>query len=172
MIKFNFNFDVKRATFVIVGCVAVIFIILRTPQAIDAKEFKQFNRDVKNYNVNLEIFDNDAQTIAKFKVAVADNDNKKMYGLMNLDSLPKDQGMLFPFFHSQVVMMWMKNTRIPLDMIFIDSDNQIASIKHNAQPYSIEVISSEKEVNKVLEINGGLSTKLGIKVGQKVKISN
>lgn len=170
MKKINLKPEVKRFTLIAFICVAVILIILRAPQSIDVKEIKEFNRDVKNYNAKLLILNEKETQIAEFKIAIADNDEKKMYGLMNLNNLPKDQGMLFPFFRSAVIAMWMKNTRIPLDMIFINSDNVIANIKHNATPYSIEIISSEKEVNKVLEINGGLASKLGIKTGQKVKI--
>jgi uncharacterized membrane protein (UPF0127 family) len=68
--------------------------------------------------------------------------------------------------------MWMKNTRIALDMVFIDKNNQIATIVTNTEPYSLDIISSEKEVKKVLEINAGLVKKFGIKVGQKIKISS
>lgn len=150
-------------------CTAVIFIILKTPQTLDGSKLAGFNRDLKNYNANLQISDG-ARQVVIFKIAVADTDHKKMYGLMNLDYLPYDYGMLFPSFTSQLITMWMKNTRIPLDMIFIDADDEIATIKTDAKPYSLEIISSEKEVKKVLEINAGLAKKLGIKVGQKVRI--
>jgi uncharacterized membrane protein (UPF0127 family) len=144
---------------------------LQAPQNIDAKDILQFNRDAKNYNAKLQIIDSDQKEITQFLIAIADSDARKMYGLMNLDKLPQNQGMLFVFAKSEVITMWMKNTRIPLDMLFIDSDNIIANIKTNAKPYSLEVIYSEKEVKKVLEINGGLVKKLGIKVGQKILIS-
>lgn len=164
------RFRFWRPTFVIFACIAVIFIILKAPQMIDASEIRQFNRDLQNYNVKLQVINENGEDIAEFSVAVADTDYKKMYGLMNLNRLPKDHGMLFPFFRSQVIMMWMKNTRIPLDMLFIDNDNVIVNIKTNAVPYSLEMISSEKEVNKVLEINAHAVSRLGIKVGQKVRI--
>jgi uncharacterized membrane protein (UPF0127 family) len=168
--KFNLKFDLKRFTFFIVTCVAVIFTILRAPQNIDAKEILEFNRDLKNYNVKLQILDSDKKIVSEFMVAVADTEAKKMYGLMKLDKLPQDHGMLFSFSRSQVIAMWMKNTRIPLDMIFIDKNNEIAHIEMNTIPYSLEIVSSGKEVKKVLEINGGLTHKLGIKVGQKIEI--
>jgi uncharacterized membrane protein (UPF0127 family) len=78
--------------------------------------------------------------------------------------------MFFPFYKSQVIVMWMKNTQIPLDMIFIDKHDRIVTIKTHAVPCSLDLISSEKEAKKVLEINAGLVERLGIKVGQKVKI--
>lgn len=170
MKKFSNKFDLKRFTFFVIFGLGGIFLILRTPQMIDAKEILEFNRDLKNYNAKLQIFDAAGEQITEFSIAIADDENKKMYGLMNLDELPQTHGMLFPFFKNEVITMWMKNTRIPLDMLFIDKHNLIANIKTNAEPYSLEIISSEKKVKKVLEINGGLSEKLGIKVGQKIKI--
>ena len=67
--------------------------------------------------------------------------------------------------------MWMKNTKIPLDMIFIDKNNKIISISKEAVPESLEVISSEFKVMKVLEINGGLCDKFGIAVGDYIRIN-
>lgn len=169
MKKIARKFDLKRFTFVIFTCVAVVAVILRAPQNIDAKEILEFNRDPQNYNVKLQILDSSQKLVSEFSVAIADAEEKKIYGLMNLDELPQNFGMIFPFKKSQVIMMWMKNTRISLDMIFIDENNVIASISTNAQPYSLDIISSEVKVKKVLEINGGLVDKLGIKVGQKIK---
>lgn len=133
-----------------------------------AKEVLEFNRDGKNYNVKLQIYDEQNLEIAEFMVVVAEDKNAKIYGLMNLDKMPQNHGMIFPFSEKQIIAMWMKNTRIPLDMIFIDENDKIANIKTNAKPYSLEIISSEVEVTKVLEINAGLVKKLGIKIGQKI----
>lgn len=167
----KFKFDLKRCTFFIFACVSVIFVILQAPQNIDAKEILQFNRDAKNYNVKLQIVDSKQKEVAQFLVAIADSDAKKMYGLMNLEKLPQNHGMLFTFWRDAEITMWMKNTRIALDMLFIDSDNIIANVKTDAEPYSLEMIYSEKKVRKVLEINSGLVKKLGIKTGQKILIS-
>jgi uncharacterized membrane protein (UPF0127 family) len=171
MKKFNVKFDVKRFTFVVFTCAIAVWIILQSPQILNGKEILEFNRDLKNYNVKLQILDQKQKQVAEFMVAIADDDYKKMYGLMNLNHLPKENGMLFPFFTSQVITMWMKNTRIPLDMLFIDSDDKIANIKTNAEPYSLEIISSKVEVKKVLEINANLVEKFHIKVGQSIKLS-
>jgi len=170
MKKLLIKLNLKRVAFCIFAIVAVILIIFKTPTAIDGEAILSFNRDLQNYNVKLQVIDQKNKTIAEFFVAIADNDNKKMYGLMNLDSLPKDYGMLFPFFESHIVTMWMKNTRIPLDMIFIDNHNIIVSIKTHATPYSLDIISSEKEAAKALEVNAGSVDKLKIKVGQKIRI--
>lgn len=141
---------------------------------INAEEFvnnSKFNQDLKNYNAKLKIFSNN-KLITEFNVAIANNEEKKSYGLMNLDSLPKKNGMIFIFENQQIIKMWMKNTRISLDMIFIDQDNQIVKIVENTIPYSTEIISSQNKVSKVLEINAGLVKELKIKIGQKIKLNN
>jgi uncharacterized membrane protein (UPF0127 family) len=164
------KFDLKRFTFLLFACAAVLWIIVQTPENLEAEDVVNFNRDLQNYNVKVQIIAPKHGEIAQFSVAVADSEYKKMYGLMNLDRLPENYGMLFPFFTNQVVSMWMRNTHIPLDMLFIDKNNVIVTIKTNAQPYSLDIISSEKEVKKVLEINAGAVEKFGIKTGQKVVI--
>lgn len=126
-----------------------------------------WNRDVQNYNVKLQVHSANSK-IAEFMVAIADDDEKRAYGLMNLEHLPKKNGMLFVFREKQIISMWMKNTEIPLDMIFIDQKGIIASIETNTKPESLDIISSSIPVTRVLEINAGLVEKLGIKVGQRV----
>jgi uncharacterized membrane protein (UPF0127 family) len=170
MKKFDMKFDLKRFTIFVLICAGIGFVLLQNPKEIADSELKKFNHDFKNYNANLEIFDGSDHKIASFKVAIADTKKKKMYGLMNLDYMPQNNGMVFTFDDSQVVTMWMKNTRISLDMIFIDADDDIAWIANDTIPHSLNLISSQKEVVKVLEINAGLATKLGIKIGQKVRI--
>jgi uncharacterized membrane protein (UPF0127 family) len=168
LLKLVSKFDFKRFTFFIFSCIAVLWVIVQAPENLDAEDVLQFNRDLQNYNVKVQILSEKHSEVAQFNVAVADNEYKKMYGLMNLDKLPENYGMLFPFFKSQMVSMWMRATHIPLDILFIDKNNVIVTIKTNATPYSLDLISSEKEVKKVLEINGGSVEKFGIKVGQKV----
>jgi len=103
-------------------------------------------------------------------VALANNQNKRSYGLMNLKFLPEKYGMLFTFDHPQIINMWMKNTLIPLDMIFIDDDNKIVNIKKSNQPNSLTIISSERKSRSVLEINAGLTEKFAIQIGDKIKL--
>lgn len=103
-----------------------------------------------------------------FQVVLADTPWLKQQGLMHIRSLPEDNAMLFEFDPPQVVSFWMKNTYIPLDMIFIDQAGKIIGIHPNAQPHSLETIESPAPVRAVLEINGGLSEKWGIKVGDVV----
>ncbi len=126
--------------------------------------------DDKNYNVKLQII-NSQGNHQDFLVNIAKNEQERERGLMWVKSLPKNYGMIFEFENEQMVYMWMKNTKIPLDMIFIDQNGKITNIKHQAEPESLEIISSIDPIKKVLEINGGLADQLGIEVGDLVVIN-
>jgi uncharacterized membrane protein (UPF0127 family) len=102
------------------------------------------------------------------RVEVADDEAEREQGLMFRTHLDDDQGMLFDFHTPQQVAFWMRNTLIPLDMIFIRADGVIANIADNTEPYSEAPIPSAGPVLGVLEIGGGLTQELGIKPGDKV----
>ncbi len=102
------------------------------------------------------------------KVQIADTDEERARGLMYRQALADDEGMLFDFKSPQKVSFWMKNTLIPLDMIFIAADGHIASIARNARPRSLRHIPSGVPVLAVLEIGGGRARKLGIERGDMV----
>lgn len=104
-----------------------------------------------------------------FTVEVARTPDEQAQGLMNRQSLGPDRGMIFPYSPPQPVGFWMKNTLIPLDMIFIRSDGTIASIAANTVPLSLEMVPSVEPVAAVLEIAGGRSAELGIKAGDRVE---
>lgn len=153
--------------FIIAVFYFIVFLFI-APTAATAKENNQFNSNPKNYNVKLQILNQKNQKITEFNTAIADNSYTQRTGLMFLESLPKNQAMLFLFEESTIIDMWMKNTKIPLDMLFIDKNNIIIDIVENTSPYSLEIISSKKSANKVLEINAGLSKSLKIKVGYQI----
>jgi len=102
-----------------------------------------------------------------FKVEIADTPETWSSGLMNRKEMPEKQGMLFEM-KDGIKTFWMKDTYIPLDIIFIDKKGTIKTIQKNATPMSLAYIGSRVSVNGVLEINGGLSDKLGIAVGDTV----
>jgi len=104
----------------------------------------------------------------KFDVELALDDAQRSRGLMFREKLGPYEGMLFDFYKEAPVSFWMKNTLIPLDMIFIAADGTIKSIHANAVPHSTETIPSQFPVRAVLEINGGSAKLLGIKPGDKV----
>jgi uncharacterized membrane protein (UPF0127 family) len=104
----------------------------------------------------------------RFTVEVVDTDASRQKGLMFRQSLAPDAGMLFDFKESHPVSFWMRNTFIPLDMIFIRADGTIANIHVNARPQDPTGIPSDGPVMFVLEIPGGRSVELGIKAGDTV----
>ena len=105
----------------------------------------------------------------RFTVEVARTDEEQATGLMNRQSLDPDRGMIFPFDDTRVASFWMKNTLIPLDIIFVRTNGTIANIEANTVPLSLEPVYSVEPVAAVLEIAGGRAAELGIKPGDKVK---
>lgn len=103
-----------------------------------------------------------------FNILIADTEPRQELGLMFVTALPSDQGMLFPQETPRIMTMWMKNTLIPLDMLFIDGRGRIVCLIEQAKPQSLEILSCERPVKAVLELRGGEATKRGIRVGDKV----
>ena len=103
-----------------------------------------------------------------FIVEIADTNEQRQRGLMYRKDMAEDAGMIFDFGVSRRVQMWMENTILPLDMLFVDSTGTIRNIKQNAVPYSQDIIDSMTEVKYVIELNAGVTAKLGIKPGDKV----
>ncbi len=104
-----------------------------------------------------------------FMVEVVREETERNRGLMFRHSLPDDGGMLFDYDAPQEIEFWMKNTFIPLDIIFIDAGGHVITIAANTTPLSLERIPSGGAVRGVLEVKGGVSAKLGIKVGDRVR---
>ena len=96
-------------------------------------------------------------------------DADRAQGLMFRRFLPPDRGMLFDFEAEQPVMMWMKNTILPLDMVFIGADGRIVNIAESTEPMSERTIPSEGPVIAVLELNAGAAARAGLKTGDAVR---
>lgn len=104
----------------------------------------------------------------EFSVEIAKTPMEQEVGEMFRPSIPDNGGMLFVWPAPQVSDMWMKNTMVPLDMVFIDANHRIKAIAENAVPYSLAPISSHGAVIATLELKGGITEKLGIVVGDTV----
>lgn len=104
-----------------------------------------------------------------FEIEVATTDQEKALGLMYRTKLADSEGMLFAYGGAQDITMWMRNTYIPLDMIFIRADGVIHRIEARTQPLSERVIAAGAPVSAVLELAGGAAERLGIKAGDKVR---
>lgn len=103
-----------------------------------------------------------------FQVEVAATPEERGRGLMFRRNLPDGQGMLFDFGQPRPVAMWMRNTFISLDMLFIDQNGRIETIVPNTVPLSEEVIRSDRPVVAVLELRGGVAAELGIEPGDRI----
>ena len=104
----------------------------------------------------------------KFTVELATTPGQMEQGLMFRRSLPPDAGMLFDYRAPSMASMWMKNTLIPLDMLFIGADGTVLDIHERAVPLSLDPIGTDKPVLGVLELNGGTVSRLGIKRGDRI----
>ena len=105
----------------------------------------------------------------RFKLEMALTEKQQQRGLMFRRSLAPDAGMLFDYGSPQIITMWMRNTLIPLDMIFIGADGRIINIAERAVPGSLTAIASAGAARAVLEVNGGTASRLGIKPGDRVR---
>ncbi len=106
----------------------------------------------------------------RFSIEIADDASERARGLMFRYSLPEDSGMLFIYPRDQIASFWMKNTFIPLDMLFIANDGTILQIARNVQPHNLTPVRSEVPVRAVLELNGGQTETLGIMTGDTVTL--
>ena len=114
----------------------------------------------------LEVLSGD--TAHRFTVEIADDAAERSRGLMFRQSMSDDAGMLFIYAGERIASFWMKNTYIPLDMLFIANDGTILQIATDVQPHTLDPVRSDLPVRAVFEINGGQSAARGIKAGDKV----
>ena len=106
--------------------------------------------------------------IHRFSVELARTPREQQVGLMYRTSIASDGGMLFVWPRPQVSQMWMQHCPVPEDMVFIGTDNTVASIAENTVPESLAIVSSNVVTSATLELQGGLTARLGISVGDKV----
>lgn len=112
-----------------------------------------------------------SQGAHRLTVEIADTPQARARGLMYRERLDAGQGMLFLYPAPRRVTMWMKNTVIPLDMLFINGDGRIVRVARNAQPHSLTIIPSGEPVIAVLEIAGGRAAELNVAAGDRLESS-
>tara|TARA_R110000787_G_scaffold39036_2_gene98027 strand:- start:97 stop:546 length:450 start_codon:yes stop_codon:yes gene_type:complete len=105
----------------------------------------------------------------RFSVEVADDSQEQQQGLMNREAMANSAGMLFVYDSPRTLSFWMRNTLIPLDMLFIDRHGVVQNIHHMAKPLDETPIFGGDDLLSTLEINGGLAKRLGITVGSQVR---
>ena len=106
---------------------------------------------------------------AKFNIEIADTPESRAEGLMFRESLPAGSGMLFVYEKPGHATFWMKNTSIPLDMIFFDSQGRVTSIYRDAIPHDTSLIDGGEDVAAALEINAGMASRFGIDIGSQIR---
>jgi hypothetical protein len=124
--------------------------------------------ELENWEKNIIQISNSSGNLHQFEVYIADSNSKRKKGLMYVKSLPRNYGMLFKFDSPRIASIWMKNTYISLDLLFIDKNQTIIKIHNDAKPLNLKSISSKLKVKWVLEVNGGLAKELEVNLGDKV----
>jgi len=104
-----------------------------------------------------------------FSIEIADSEAERGQGLMFRETMAADHGMLFDFGRTEIVTMWMRNTPMSLDMVFIHGDGTIARIAERTTPYSDDIVSSQEPVPYVLELRAGVTRLLGLKPGDRLR---
>jgi uncharacterized membrane protein (UPF0127 family) len=115
----------------------------------------------------LQIATPDAR-LHNLNVWIADDDSRRARGLMFIEHLDEDAGMLFLYAQPQTISMWMKNTRIALDMVFVRADGRVESVVANTEPMSLKTIRSKGAVVAVIELNAGSAARMKIGPGAQV----
>ncbi len=105
----------------------------------------------------------------RITIEIAQTEQQKALGLMFRRELGRRAGMLFAYAKPQELTMWMRNTYIPLDMVFIRRDGTVHRIEENTEPFSEDVIASQGNVVAVLELAGGVAREIGLKAGDRVR---
>ncbi|RAP25950.1 hypothetical protein DID74_02620 [Candidatus Marinamargulisbacteria bacterium SCGC AG-333-B06] len=106
-----------------------------------------------------------------FNLEHANTKEKRKKGLMHIKKLPHNQGMIFSWEKQQIISMWMKNTYIPLDMLWLNSNYQIVCVKENTVPFDLTPINCAKKANYVIEVNAGIINQYKIKKKKNFKLS-
>ncbi len=135
-----------------------------SPAMKTSAEEPAFKKEGTLYFLNQDSQD----TITRIAIEVADNEQEREQGLMNRSQMADSAGMLFIFKEAKPRSFWMKNTKIPLDIMYIGTDKEIVMIYKSVMPYSTQSIPSYKEAQYVVEVNGGYTTTHNIKEGDHV----
>jgi uncharacterized protein len=136
-------------------CLALLLVLSGSAQALESYATAPLTIDTKG-------------SARHFTVELALTPAQQQQGLMYRSAMAPDAGMLFVFPETQTATFWMKNTLIPLDMLFIAKDGKVADLHERAVPLSLENIVSKLPVKAVLELNGGTVARLGIAIGDTV----
>ncbi|HJY39471.1 MAG TPA: DUF192 domain-containing protein [Steroidobacteraceae bacterium] len=156
----------KRAQAFTILAAAFLWLSSAAPSAAGANNGAQ-QLDRLFSRSTLQIATSDAK-LHKINIWVADNDARRMRGLMFVEDLADDAGMLFVYPQSQEVGIWMKNTPLSLDILFVNADGRVHRVFENAKPQSLDTIPSDGPVLAVIELKAGSAARLNIRPGAQV----
>ena len=164
----NKNIPVRKVLFISILLFPLIFLSCK-------EEAKQVNNQTEitfTKEGELSLFSKPSDSLIKqLDIEIADNEYERETGLMHRSSMKNNQGMLFIFKNSQPRYFYMKNTHIPLDIIYLSSDMKIVSFQNDAKPMNETSLPSNASAQYVLEINGGLATQWNLKVGDSISFT-
>jgi uncharacterized protein len=144
------------------GLPIAVLLIAVCPAMAQEYEIKDL---AATFDRGVVVIEASAYACYRFDIFIAETDAQKRRGLMFVRHLPEQTGMLFVYREAEQHAMWMKNTFIPLDMLFIREDGTVSSVVRNTEPLSLRSISSTEAVNYVLELNAGETERLSIEAG-------
>lgn len=152
-------------TYFFLFCISLLLVGCSDEKNNDSADKKgriiEYTREITFLNAN-------GEDITTIEVAVADEPDERNMGLMDVNNLPKDKGMLFIFEEQQPLSFWMANTPLSLDIFFVNESGEIVRIHQNTQPFSDKNLSSEKPARYVIETNSGFGLSHDIQEGMKV----
>ena len=157
--RFEYEKTPGRNVSRIIVIVAGVFFLLACPAGADG---------IKGFKKTAILIETRADRSLEFEAFLALSGKQQARGLMFVDELGERQGMLFVYQQSRNLSMWMKNTVLSLDMLFIRRDGTIARIEKTTRPYALDSIVSGEPVLAVLELNAGVADKYGIQRGDRV----
>jgi uncharacterized protein len=143
----------------------LLALLVAQPTCADPAESAQLDRFFPRST--MQIATPDAR-LHNFKIWIADNDQRRARGLMFVKHIGEEEGMLFIYPQAMRASMWMKNTFIPLDMLFVAADGKVMQVVANTEPQSLKTIESDSDVIAVIELKGGTASKLHIAKGARV----
>ena len=149
---------------VLICCVALLYV----GSALGARPASY----LRGFEQTRAIIETSAYRCLVLEIWLADTSDQQRQGLMFIDEMDEREGMLFRYARSATLAMWMKNTHIPLDMLFIRSDGTIAGIAERTVPMTTTRITSPEPVRYVLELNGGATERWGIESGNRLLAIN
>ncbi len=161
---------IQIITLIIIAAFAIIYIFKPTGNSIQTRKKKMNYESPYQFTKNGELIFQSAEGeyITKIEIEIANTEAKRALGLMYRNKMREDRGMLFVFDDEQYRSFWMKNTILPLDMIFVNSKLEIINIRKNTRPFDESQYISTAPAKYVIEVNAGFTNRYNIKSGDKI----